>query len=131
MEVIIVIAILILAVMLELPDDLSLPENYNNRKCTGKKWKTDFHDVPKQQVRQFLYLFTVAFAFSPENKLKFEPTDRVLEVYRQIYPSKFMPDVLELETLADSIEDEYGVSFAEIWHEELTLGELFQKVSSA
>tara|TARA_Y100001949_G_scaffold134336_1_gene115857 strand:- start:264 stop:392 length:129 start_codon:yes stop_codon:yes gene_type:complete len=42
-----------------------------------------------------------------------------------------MPDVLELETLADSIEDEYGVSFAEIWHEELTLGELFQKVSSA
>ena len=35
---------------------------------------------------------------------------------------------LEIETLAGDIEREYGVDFMAIWHEELTLGELFAKL---
>ena len=131
MEIIILIALLIMAVMVEVRYDLFFPKRYKNRKCTGKKWKTAFPDAQKEELRKFLNLFTDAFAFSQKNKLKFEPTDGLLEIYREVYPSKWMPDGLELETLAESIEKEYGVSFNDIWHENLTLGELFKEVKNA
>jgi len=131
MEIIILIALLILAVVVDVRYDLSFPKKYKNRRCTGKKWKTVFPDAPKEEIRMFLNLFTDAFEFSQKNKLKFEPTDGLLEIYREIYPSKWVPDALELETLAESIEKEYGVSFNEIWHENLTLGELFKEVKNA
>ena len=108
-----------------------VPQKYRLRKCTGKNWKERFPDVPKGEIRSFLFLFTDAFAFSRKQKLKFEPEDKILDIYKALYPAKWMPDSMEVETLAQDIEKEYNVSFKDIWHEDLTLGDLFAKVKNA
>jgi len=44
----------------------------------------------------------------PNRQLKFSPDDRVLDVYRALYPDCTLPDDLELETLARLITQKYG-----------------------
>ena len=73
-------------------------------------------------------MFVEAFAFHESQRLKFNPKDSILCVYRALYPHKWLPDALELETLAMSVEEKYGVRFTEVWKESLTLGELFAVV---
>lgn len=84
-----------------------------------------FPNAPKAEIREFLALFVDAFAFPNEEKLKFSPDDKILSIYRALYPSRWMPDALEVETLAKYIEAKYGLPFASVWSENLTLGELF------
>ena len=109
----------------------TLPKKYRNRSCTGENWKKAFPKTSKEEIRTFLLLFTSAFAFSPKNKLKFEPEDKVMDIYRELYPSKWMPDALEIETLADDLEKEYSVNFNDLWHENVSLGEIFSKIKNA
>ena len=91
----------------------------------GKSWRLAFPDSSKGNIRDFLVMFTDSFAFSPDDKLKFSPSDKVLEIYRELYPSKWLPDALEVETLAEEFEKRYQVKFSTLWHEDLTLGELY------
>ncbi len=53
-----------------------------------------------------------------------------MDIYRELYPSKWMADALEFETLAEDLEKEYGINFNEPWHEDFTLGELFKIVKN-
>ena len=108
-----------------------VPKKYRIRNCTGKNWKKKFPDTSKEDIRRFLFLFTDAFAFSRKQKLKFEPDDKILDIYKALYPAKWMADSLEVETLAEDIEREYNINFTSIWHENLTLGDLFSKVKNA
>ena len=108
-----------------------VPKKYRIRNCTGKNWKKKFPDTSKEDIRRFLFLFTDAFAFSRKQKLKFEPDDKILDIYKALYPAKWMADSLEVETLAEDIEREYNINFTNIWHENLTLGDLFSKVKNA
>ena len=103
----------------------TLPFKYRKRGCMGKSWKLAFPDSSKGNIREFLVMFTDSFAFSPDDKLQFSPNDKVLEIYRELYPWKWLPDALEVETLAEEFEKRYGVKFTTIWHENLTLGELY------
>jgi len=41
-----------------------------------------------------------------------------------------MPDALEIETLASDLEEEYSVNFNELWHENVSLGEIFSKIKN-
>lgn len=107
------------------------PSPFNERTCQGKGWRSAFPGVPKNEIRDFLSIFSSAFAFKDTEKLKFSPHDRILEIYRSIYSSRWMPDAMELETLDRDVEKTYHVSFAPIWNEELTLGELFSYVRTA
>ena len=127
-----IITIIILAILIwAIPFDGTLPKKYRNRKCMGKNWKKSFPNTANEEIRKFLILFTDAFAFSNKNKLKFEPEDKIMEIYRELYPSKWMADSLEVETLANDLEKEYRINFNEMWHEELSLGEIFSKVKNA
>lgn len=108
-----------------------VPRKYRIRNCTGKNWKEEFPNSSKEEIRKFLLLFTDAFAFSRKQKLKFEPEDKILDIYKALYPKEWMPDSLEVETLAEDIEREYGINFTSIWHEGLTLGGLFGVLQSA
>jgi len=108
-----------------------IPKKYRVRKFTGKNWKVKFPNSSKVDIRKFLLIFTDAFAFSDRQKLKFEPDDRVIDIYKALYPREWMADSLEVETLADSIEAEYGVEFKGLWSEDLTLGSLFLAVQNA
>ncbi len=105
-----------------------LPGLFNSRSCQGAGWRRAFPDATKQDIRSFLSVFVEAFAFHDQHRLKFNPNDGILDVYRSLYPQKWLPDALELETLAASVEKKYGVEFAKVWNETLTLGQLFSHV---
>ena len=77
-----------------------IPKVYRSRSCMGKKWKNEFPYAGKEEIRTFLLLFTDAFAFKSEQKFKFEPQDKIIEIYNALYPLKGA-DSLELETLAE------------------------------
>ena len=108
----------------------TLPKKYRKRSCMGKNWKSTFPNSSKEDIREFLLMFTDAFALSPSDKLKFEPDDKVLDIYRELYPSKLMADALEVETLAEDCEKKYSINFNGLWHDNLTLGELFFSVKN-
>jgi len=108
-----------------------IPKKYRVRKCTGRNWKEKFPDSSKDEIRKFLGVFTDAFAFSGKQKLKFEPEDRILDIYKTLYPREWMADALEVETLAEAVEAEYGIKFEGLWSEGLTLGALFMAVKNA
>ena len=125
-----VLALFLLIVLLEVRYRLFFLKKYQNRKSTEKYWKETFPDTPEEEIKKFLNIFANSFAIGNKNKINFEPNDRLIEIYKQLYPLKWIPDVLEFETLAADIEKEYGVSFDEIWHDNLTLGDLFKKVKT-
>ncbi len=108
----------------------NLPKKYRLRKCMGKYWKSEFPSSSNEDIREFLILFTDAFAFPNKVKLNFTPNDKIYEIYTALYPSSFGIDALELETLAIDIESKYNIRFIEIWNENLTLGELFTIVKT-
>ena len=108
----------------------TLPKKYRNRNCMGKNWKIEFPNSSKEDIRKFLLLFTEAFALSENDKLKFEPNDKLLDIYRALYPTNWMADALEFETLADELDKKYKVKFDQIWHNDLTLGELYMSVKT-
>jgi propanediol dehydratase small subunit len=106
-------------------DGGKLPMPFHGRTCQGRGWKRAFPAAQTKDIRDFLLFFVDAFAFSEKEKLKLNPDDRILEIYKTMYPSKWMADALEFETLVENLRRSYSVDLAAIWNENLTLGELF------
>jgi propanediol dehydratase small subunit len=104
---------------------LNLPKRYRERSCQGRLWRREFPAAPKTEIREFLTLFVKGFAFRESDKLKFHPSDELLQIYRALYPSKWQADALELETFSKLIKSRYGVDLSSIWREDLTLGQVF------
>jgi hypothetical protein len=102
------------------------------RTCAGREWRRSFPDAPKNDIRQFLNLFVDAFALHPKHFLKFRPSDRIMDVYRTIYPPKWtVADCMELEMFAMLLEQRYALELISIWRDDLTLGEVFGRTESA
>ena len=101
-------------------------QSYWQRACTGRSWRRRFPDAPKSQIRAFLDVFVSAFAFSPKRRLYFSPDDRVMDIYRTLYPPKWsMADALELETFARDMMQTYRTDIYPLWCDDITLGDLF------
>jgi len=80
-------------------------ESYWRRKCTGYLWKRAYPQSSNAEIRAFLCVFVRAFSFKSTQKLNFAPSDKVMEIYRSLYPPKWtIADSLELETLAIDLE---------------------------
>ena len=102
---------------------------YWERSCTGQAWKRSFPHASK-------HVFVGSFSCSP-TRLHFKqaefstfaPADRVLTIYRALYPVKGWPDALELETFALRLQQAYGVDLRGMWRDNLTLGEVFYKIT--
>jgi hypothetical protein len=95
----------------------------------GRVWKRTFPQASKDEIRQFLYMFVDAFGFPKRRALQFAPADRVLAIYRGLYPLKGGADALELETLTLRLERRYALDLRKLWREELTLGEIFSRIT--
>jgi propanediol dehydratase small subunit len=108
-----------------------IPKVYLNRKCMGKQWLKAFPNSSKAEIRNFLGLFSDSFLFSAKDQLKFEPNDKLYEIYRAIYPSEQAPDAMELETFATLLYKQYNFKLESIWSENITLGEVFAKIKNA
>jgi hypothetical protein len=98
-----------------------------DRTCTGASWKAAFPAAPAAEIREFLEMFVEAFDFRPSRKLKFEPADRVMDIYRTRYPSRLSADSMELETLVSMSQKRHGVDLVPLWRDNITLGELFEQ----
>jgi hypothetical protein len=102
---------------------------YWGRGCMGIRWRRRFPDAPRNDIREFLLLFVGAFAFGQRERSCFAPDDRVLDVYRALYPpgaGRFQADCMELEILTMELEEQYGLDLRSLWREDLTLGQIFE-----
>jgi hypothetical protein len=61
----------------------------------------------------------------PLRPLQLLPGDRLIDLHRALYPVEAMPDGCELESLVASFECAYGKSFATIWHDDITLRDMY------
>lgn len=104
---------------------------FRSRKCQGRGWNRQFPQTPIKEIREFLLFFVKAFAFSDNEKLKLNPDDKILEIYKALYPSQWIPDVLEFETLGRDLRQKYSVELGKIWRDDLTLGDLFAECLKA
>ncbi len=125
MNTFILIILAIAALSLALGVSTKLPLPFRTRSCQGKGWRQAFPDSTKENIRSFLTIFVDAFAFKDIHRLKFSPEDKILGIYKTLYPKPSLSDSLELETLASTVEKKYGIDFSSVWNEQLTLGELF------
>ncbi len=100
---------------------------YWSRPCQIAYWQQRFPDVSHTDISDFLTLFVNAFAFRRGRQLCFSPDDKVLAIYRALYPSNgwLRADSLELETLALALQRSYHIDAVPCWHEDITLGDLF------
>lgn len=105
---------------------LDLPRPYRFRPCTGRHWKRRFPAAAEPTLRDFLGRFRQAFDLAVGDELKFRPDDEILAIYRARYPVEGWPDGMELERLARSLRERYGLDLATVWRPDLTLGELFR-----
>jgi hypothetical protein len=108
-----------------------LPVPFGARSCQGKNWRQSFPDASKDDIREFLSTFTESFAFHEGEKLKLNPNDQLLDIYRALYPHKWQADALEFETLDESLQTKYGISLNKVWREGMTFGQLFHHVHQA
>jgi propanediol dehydratase small subunit len=122
---VVILSLIAAAVLWSLLFRSRLPKPYRFRTCQGKSWRSAFPTSSKADIRKFLSVFVNAFAFSQQERLKLHPEDQVLQVYRACYPYQWTPDGLELEALARDLETTFSLSLEGIWHNNLTLGELF------
>ena len=100
---------------------------YWERACMGIRWRRRFPDAPKSEIREFLDLFVDAFGFRRKRRCSFSPDDRVMDVYRALYPPGSEIDSLELETLCKVLKERYRVDFDAIWRQDITLGEIYER----
>jgi hypothetical protein len=91
---------------------------YWERACTGTRWRRRFPDSPKPEIREFLDLFVDAFAFRRRRRCCFLPEDRVMDVYRALYPPGSAVDGMELETFCQLLRKRYGIDFTTSWRED-------------
>ena len=100
-------------------------QSFWDRACIGIRWKRRFPDSSAAQIREFLDIFVDAFAFPQKRRLSFSPDDKVLGIYRGLYPDRFRADMMELEFLARRMRERYGADLMTFWREDITLGDLF------
>ena len=98
---------------------------YWDRRCTGILWRRRFPSASKEEIRAFLNIFVDGFAFPRKRRLCFSPDDRLMEIYRTLYPSVHTPDALELETFTKLLEDRYSLDVEHLPKRDYTLGEIF------
>jgi hypothetical protein len=97
----------------------------------GNIWRKEFPDSPKEDIRQFLWFFASAFAIPRRQALWLKPDDELMAIYRARYPRRDMPDALEFEVLSKDLQKDHQLSLEDVWHDRLTLGELFTKLSQS
>ncbi|MEI6516679.1 MAG: hypothetical protein WCO77_11945, partial [bacterium] len=124
------IIIILIGILIAVVDDFTRHRRlirYWRRPCMGRDWRRSFPNATKDDIRNFLNTFVDAFMLRNKNRLKFNPSDKLMDVYCLMYPPSSFCDALELETFALTIEEEYGVDLTESKDlEHITLGEIFE-----
>lgn len=129
MDLWLTIAVAVLVICIMVSD--TLPAIYRRRACAGRAWRRAFAGASAHEIREFLRLFTDAFVVDAKHPLKFTPDDKLSDIYKAFYPHAWQADAMEFEVLSAALEASYNLVLADLWHDQLTLGELFAKVQAA
>lgn len=103
-------------------------QKYLIRPCAGREWNKAFPESSKHEIRRFITLFIDVFLFKPNQRLKFLPSDKVMDIYRSFYFDRGLPDTMELEIFMQLIEKEYNIDIFNKWNEEIALGDIFSLI---
>ena len=96
------------------------------RGCAGFRWRRLFPDASKTEIRDFLDIVIESFGFKQRWRLCFRPENRVMDVYRTLYPpGRSLADGMELESLVQDLQKRYRVDILGSWREDITLADLF------
>ncbi len=103
-------------------------DRYWTRSCTGSEWQRAFPNVSKDSISDFLESFSNGFAVRSKRRLKFSPDDKIMGIYKALYPSNdwMGADALELETFSMILKEDYKINLADVLTDDLTLGQLFE-----
>ena len=116
--------------------DFELPLPYRSRHCRGKDWKTQFPDASKKDIRRFLGCLAESMDFNDNDKLKFSPTDKLIDIYQSIYGGKTpFCDGCECEMFSELLSKEFDIPIEKVanaWSTgEFTLSEAFLLTQSS
>lgn len=123
-----IIAIVFFAAVIFVLADMNtrrMMRRFVDRGCAGFRWRRRFPEASKSEIREFLDIFIEAFGFKQNWRLCFTPEDRVLDVYRALYPVRGTPDGMEMESLVLDLQKRYQVNIVGSWREDITLADLF------
>ena len=124
-----IIAIVVFAAVIFMLADMNtrrIMSRFIERGCAGFRWRRRFPDASKTEIRDFLDIFIESFDFKQRWRLCFRPEDRVLDIYRTLYPpGRSLADGMELESFVQDLQKRYRVDILGSWREDITLGDLF------
>lgn len=95
------------------------------RPCAGIRWVRRFPDASHAEIRAFLNRFAEAFVYRTSDACRFGPDDPLLTIYHDRFVHLTLDDYGEFESLEEMLNAGYSLSLPAVWHEKLSLGELF------
>ena len=101
---------------------IPVPRSYRDRPSQQAAWDGRYHHAPPPEVDRVIALICDTFLFHPDNRHKFAPDDRLMDVYRACYPRRWgwlRGDCMEIENILMAL----GID-ADALHPEISLGEL-------
>ena len=133
-EIIVFVAALTAIALYALKWGMKAPKPYRDRGCMGKEWRSVYPNSSKEEIRLFLECLVDGMAFGDPERLKFQPSDEVLDIYKSIYGGRVpFGDSMECETFLLNLQRKFEVpedQLSEVWHVTVTLGELFSFVAT-
>jgi len=86
-----------------------LPRRFRDRSTQQAAWDDRYQHNSPPEVEHVLDLICDIFAFHPGNRYQFSPEDRLLDIYRACYPSRWawlQGDCMEIESLMIALDIE-------------------------
>ncbi|MEM7576565.1 MAG: hypothetical protein AAF328_03735 [Planctomycetota bacterium] len=100
------------------------------RSCAGFAWRARCRRERTLAVRSFLESVVDEMGLPRKLTAKLRPDDRIMDIYRWIYPPNrnLGADALELECLSLELERRYRVSLADMFGDDVRFGDLFDRL---
>ena len=99
-----------------------VPRPYRDRTSQRSAWDDRYQHAPPPEMDRVIALICDTFLFHPDNRNKFAPDDRLLDVYRACYPSRWywpQGDCMEIENILIALD-----FHSDTLHPEISLGDL-------
>jgi len=105
---------------------------FYRRPSAEDDWSAQFPERSPEAIRDFLVMFTDAFAIREKHWRVFRPDDRLHAVYRalNVAPWNMQTDSMEYEIFDLLLMKKYGVGLRGFVEESTTLGQVFGRIGA-
>lgn len=106
------------------------PLEFRDRDSQLHIWQEKYPSKTDSDFIQFLTTFVESFFGDTEYLHLFSPDDISMRIYLSKYSIWDLSDDMEYEEWIMRLENEYNIEIEEEWENEITLGEIFELVTS-